>query len=329
MEDNNIMVSICCITYNQEKFIRQALDGFLMQKTNFKYEIIIHDDASTDNTANIIREYEKKYPDIIKPIYQTENQYSKGKKPTLITYKAAQGKYIALCEGDDYWIDENKLQLQVDYMEKNKECSFCFHDALILNIKNNKKEKWKWYNKKYLKKDGNYNAGELDLLGFIPTASYMYRKKYIENMPEWFKKCIVGDRPLKLIVSSYGYAHYINRAMSVYRIGIGNSAMDQIGKNNEERKKAIEYWKKIEWIIDQFDAFSDYKYSKELNIAKDEVQKNILIAKEDFKEIIKVKEYREFLNRKQLIKIFLKAYFPKKYEKLKHIKLKIKKKERM
>ena len=120
MEDNNIMVSICCITYNQEKFIRQALDGFLMQKTNFKYEIIIHDDASTDNTANIILEYEKKYPDIIKPIYQTENQYSKGKKPTLITYKAAQGKYIALCEGDDYWIDENKLQLQVDYMEKNK-----------------------------------------------------------------------------------------------------------------------------------------------------------------------------------------------------------------
>ena len=130
MEDNKIMVSVCCITYNQAEYIKYALDSFLIQKTNFKYEVIIHDDASTDGTAEIIKEYADKYPEIIKPIFQTENQYSKGVKRILnFTFKEAKGKYIALCEGDDYWINENKLQLQVEYMEKNPNCTLLFHNA--------------------------------------------------------------------------------------------------------------------------------------------------------------------------------------------------------
>lgn len=100
---DKLMVSICCITYNHEKYISEALESFLMQKTSFKYEILIHDDASTDNTAKIIREYEKKFPEIIKPIYQIENQYSKGNKINLVyNFPRAKGKYIAICEGDDY-----------------------------------------------------------------------------------------------------------------------------------------------------------------------------------------------------------------------------------
>lgn len=124
------LVSICCITYNHENYIRDAIEGFLMQETDFPFEIIIHDDASTDATADIIREYERKYPDIIKPIYQTENQYSKGEKVTLFTLKAARGKYIALCEGDDYWIDPLKLQKQINEMEKRPECYISFHPAI-------------------------------------------------------------------------------------------------------------------------------------------------------------------------------------------------------
>ncbi|HHX61228.1 MAG TPA: glycosyltransferase [Epulopiscium sp.] len=106
MTDKTPLVSICCLAYNHEKFIRQALDGFIMQESNFPIEVLIHDDASTDDTANIIREYEKKYPEIIKPIYQTENQYSKG-VGISVTYNfpRAKGKYIAMCEGDDYWTD--------------------------------------------------------------------------------------------------------------------------------------------------------------------------------------------------------------------------------
>ena len=106
-------VSIICITYNQEKYVRQALDGFVMQKTNFPFEVIIHDDASTDKTADIIREYQAKYPDIIKPIFQTVNQFSQGKDPIIyFILDKIQGQYVTINEGDDYWTDENKLQKQ-------------------------------------------------------------------------------------------------------------------------------------------------------------------------------------------------------------------------
>ena len=128
MDQNEIMVSICCLVYNHEKYLRQCLDGFVKQKTNFKFEALIHDDASTDNSQNIIREYEKKYPEIIKPIYQTENQYSKRAGVTWkIQFPRAKGKYIAMCEGDDFWTDEFKLQKQFDALEQNKDCVFCSH----------------------------------------------------------------------------------------------------------------------------------------------------------------------------------------------------------
>ena len=113
------IVSICCTTYNHEKYIANTLDGFLMQETSFDLEILIRDDCSTDNTAKIIHEYVKNHPSIIKPIYESENTYSKGIKPMPQLYKIAQGKYIALCEGDDYWTDPLKLQKQVDFLEQN------------------------------------------------------------------------------------------------------------------------------------------------------------------------------------------------------------------
>lgn len=123
-----IMVSISCLVYNHEKYLRQCLDGFVNQKTTFKFEVLIHDDASTDGSANIIREYEKNYPEIIKPIYQKENQYSKKIKISWkYQYPRAKGKYIALCEGDDYWTDPNKLQQQFDMMEKDNSISMCVH----------------------------------------------------------------------------------------------------------------------------------------------------------------------------------------------------------
>ena len=113
------LVSICCTAYNHELYITEAIESFLMQETDFPFEVLVHDDCSTDDTANIIREYEKKYPNIIKPIYQKENQYSKGVKITPIVIKKSVGKYIALCEGDDYWTDLFKLQKQVDFLEEN------------------------------------------------------------------------------------------------------------------------------------------------------------------------------------------------------------------
>ena len=126
------LVSICCTAFNHEKFIRNCLDGFLIQKTNFKVEILINDDCSTDSTASIIKEYELKYPTLFNVFYQKENQYSKGIKPwPNVLFPASQGKYIALCEGDDYWTDPLKLQKQVDFLEANLGYIICGHHRYI------------------------------------------------------------------------------------------------------------------------------------------------------------------------------------------------------
>lgn len=124
----DIAVSVYCLAYNHERYIRQALEGFVMQKTSFRYEVFVHDDASTDRTADVIREYAERYPDIIKPIYQTENQYSQG-IPIMKTHilPIMKGRYIASCEGDDYWTDDTKLQRQFDALEAHPECSLSTH----------------------------------------------------------------------------------------------------------------------------------------------------------------------------------------------------------
>lgn len=123
------LVSICCLSYNHAQFIGKCLDGFLMQKTDFPVEILVHDDASTDGTEAIVREYEVKYPDKIFPLYETENKYThgyKGKMDIAFNYSRARGKYIAYCEGDDYWTDPLKLQKQVDFLESHPDYSVCF-----------------------------------------------------------------------------------------------------------------------------------------------------------------------------------------------------------
>ncbi len=124
------LVSIRCLVYNHEPFLRQCLDGFVMQQTTFPFEAIIHDDASTDGSADIIREYAEKYPDIIKPIYETENQFSKQDGSIRRILNAAMhpaSKYIAMCEGDDYWTDPHKLQLQVDFLESHPDYYMTCH----------------------------------------------------------------------------------------------------------------------------------------------------------------------------------------------------------
>lgn len=126
-----IAVSVCCLTHNHETLIRDAMDGFVMQKTDFPFEIVVHDDASTDSTPTIIREYQKRYSDIINLVFQTENIFYKNYEyPTWFALSACRGKYIAWCDGDDYWTDPLKLQKQYDFMEVNPQCSLCFHEYL-------------------------------------------------------------------------------------------------------------------------------------------------------------------------------------------------------
>jgi glycosyltransferase involved in cell wall biosynthesis len=244
---NNILVSIICITYNHEQYINACINGFLTQKTDFQIEILIHDDASTDKTANIIREYEAKYIDIIKPIYQTENQYSKGINPGFeFLFPRAQGKYIAICEGDDYWTDPLKLQKQVDFLEANPEYSFCFHNAIIFYEDKGTSD---IFDKQLQTKE--YNTNDLLLKKwFIPTASLVIRKdKLPQPYPEWYFKIYNGDFGLELLLSTKGNFFCINETMSVYR-------KNAIGSLSLIGLKGIDYWYKFLFLLQNFKQYN-------------------------------------------------------------------------
>ena len=123
------LVSICCITYNHQRFIAQAIEGFLMQETTFPVEILINDDASTDDTASIVRDYQARFPGLIRSFIWVENQYSKGEISLHKLFLAASGEFLAICEGDDYWISKHKIQKQIEFLEKHDDVGLCIHDA--------------------------------------------------------------------------------------------------------------------------------------------------------------------------------------------------------
>ncbi len=227
MQENNnsqpLMVSIKCITYNHEPYIRQCLEGFVMQKTNFRFEAVVHDDASTDGTADIIREYAEKYPDIIKPIYETENQYSK-KDGSLgrIMDAACTGKYIAMCEGDDYWTDPSKLQKQVDILESNPEVGLVRTNCDMLYQRTQKIKKAVMSNEYYSSikntyQDQIYNAK------WVATCTWVYRnnidiERVILDYKLDRKKYFLGDLFLLLCVLKSSTVAYLNQTTSVYRV---------------------------------------------------------------------------------------------------------------
>lgn len=240
-ETNAPLVSIRCITYNHEKYIRDTLEGFVMQKTNFKFEAIVHDDASTDNTAAIIQEYAEKYPDIIKPIFETENQYSKHDGSLQKIMNDAihpNAKYIAYCEGDDYWTDPNKLQMQVDLMERNPKCSLCYHACknLFEGISTS-----------------SFHFGESvkdsyqlpDMLNYhFQTATIMIKKEVL--FCDLYNKalstgCASGDVMLFMTAASIGNLIGINKQMSVYR-------RHQNGISNTIKSKNFLYNNYVSWI---------------------------------------------------------------------------------
>lgn len=210
------LVSVVCESYNHEPFIRRCLEGFLIQQTDFPFEVLVHDDASTDGSQAIIREFEARCPNIVKPIYQVENQYSKGVSIWAnIQFPRAKGKYIALCEGDDYWTDPLKLQKQVAFMEAHPECSMCFHNAIT------HWEDGREPDKPFAKIEDRYYSGrELVSSWLSPTASFLIRSDlccnyadYILNLPQLG----VGDMPLLVFFAKYGEIYGSSEIMCVYR----------------------------------------------------------------------------------------------------------------
>lgn len=212
------LLSVCLITYNHEKYIKEAIDGVLMQKVNFAWELIIADDFSTDGTREILFEYKKKYPDFIKLILQEKNVGPAKNWMDLITYPKSD--YIAYFEGDDYWTDSNKLQKQVDFMEANIKYSFCFHNAERFNCKTGLTNPFNLN-----LKTGAYTTKDLLFKNWIvPSASLLYRNNCLPNpLPEWFYITNNGDLALELVLSIKGNLYYFDEKWSVYRLYAINS----------------------------------------------------------------------------------------------------------
>ena len=230
------MVSVLMLAYNHAPYIRQALDGVIMQRVNFTYEILIHDDASNDGTADIIREYEMRYPKIIKPIYQNENQYSKGASIVKFNRERAFGKYVALCECDDCWTDANKLQIQVDFLENHPEYVATTHKFRYMDS-----------NGKLMNEDIKvlsilYESPVFTLKdaasGALPghTATVVHRNiflNYDQSTKELFYNCpLSGDRKLSFCLVAGGDIYCIDRYMSNYRCNLSGDSWSS--KNYQE-----------------------------------------------------------------------------------------------
>lgn len=218
--DNLIVVSINCVTYNHEAYVEQALNGMLMQKTDFRYEILIHDDASTDKTQEIIKDYVKRYPDIIKPIFQTENKYSKGVPISFIyNFTRAKGKYIALCEGDDYWTDPFKLQKQVDFLERHHEYIGTAHNVDTVNEHNEPITEKVFFKNMPEHVFSKRDALKFNLIG--QTASLVFRNIFADMEPKiqdlFLNVKVNGDQKLSLILPYFGDVYYFKNVMSNYR----------------------------------------------------------------------------------------------------------------
>ena len=232
-KEEPILVAIHCLVYNHEPYLRDCFEGFVMQKTNFRFVAIVHEDASTDNSAAIIREYEAKYPDIFRPIYETENQWSKpdGSLGRIMSaaIDATGAKYIAMCEGDDYWTDPYKLQKQVDFLESHPDFSMCFHAAKIKNETTT--------NKKITCEDiqnKEYFTNDIFPGWVVPTASVLYRREMVEKYPplkhlEWMK---YGDIVLFLQCTHIGRVWGMSEQMSVYRMTDNGAVINQKKEQN-------------------------------------------------------------------------------------------------
>lgn len=255
-------VIIHCLVYNHEPYLRDCLEGFVMQKTNFPFRAVVHDDCSTDASSTIIREYAEKYPDIIEPIYETENQWRKGTLTAIMdTATMGRSDYIAYCEGDDYWIDPYKLQKQVDYMDAHPECTMVCSDARIEAPKGILTEE-------DLKTMGWYHYNESRIMAvedvitkggwFIHTCTIMHKANLKEHYPIECSRCCVADYPLQIFASLNGSIYYMHEKMAVYRyMSVGSWSSKRMRQKDE---REIRVMKRNVEMLEALNQYSHLKY---------------------------------------------------------------------
>lgn len=311
MEEKKILVTIICTAYNHEKYIRSALEGFVMQKTDFAFEALVHDDASTDATAVIIREYAEKYPDIIKPIIQTENQHSKKVLVTNdIILPMAKGKYLAFCEGDDFWTDANKLQLQIDFMEKNPEYVACAHNTTFHYCNEDKADEM------MVLRDDEHDIEFEDVIwgmrNAYQTSALVVRKENFFNMPDFYftaSKYGFGDFPRAIWYTLIGKVRFFPQNMSTYRFMSSSGSWSATNNNHE---KFIHQRKGIIAMLEDVKKYVSPQRVELLDKAITEQEFYILELSGKYSQMKKGKYLSLWkgLSKGYRLKIFIKATFP-------------------
>lgn len=277
------LVSIYVASYNHENFIERCINGILNQKVNFIYEVIIHDDYSTDNTLKILRKYEKKYPNIFKNIYQKQNKFLENRSVHLSNQvNNCKGKFIALCDGDDYWTDLNKLQKQVDFLQKKLDYNACVHNTDLLKNGKIKKKEWRWDSTRT-----SFTAVDYIYSLFFHTSSIVFRAKEIKKI-SFDKDILQGDIYLFLSVINDKKVFFINQSMSVYRIHDGG-----ITNSPKNRSNVLKY-KSLLLIFKKFNSLSNYKFKNIIWLKKQTI--NSLLFLDD-----QAKEKKPFLRLKYYI----------------------------
>ncbi|MDO8945056.1 MAG: glycosyltransferase, partial [Desulfobacterales bacterium] len=239
------VVSICCLTYNQAGLIRDALDSFLMQRTDFAFEVVIHDDASTDGTAEILKEYAERFPGIVRPLFEEENQFSKtGVYPILPCYRAARGRYIAECDGDDYWTDPRKLQKQVEFLEKNPAFVMCHHDYLIEEAGKRRKPH----------ADPPRDFSTVEMVGYQTTGhgigfcTRMFRNCWSAQRAADIE-AMAGDYPMVVYLGTIGKCKYIpGISPSIYRRLNGTNSWCSLPPQEIEARTRAMHRRIYEWF---------------------------------------------------------------------------------
>ena len=257
MQDE-IIVSVICLCYNHENYIRDALNGFVMQKTNFKFEVFVHDDASTDGSAAIIMEYAEKYPELIIPIIQKENQYSKGLKISrTFVFPRVHGKYIATCEGDDYWTSPDKLQKQVDFLETHPDYSACAHNARFYNVQTGESYPGYGLEDRDLSMDDIVSQGG----AFYQTATLMYRSVYMLSETPPFLGALVtcGDYSRDIFLRLKGKIYYSAEQMTLYRAYVPGSWTERTRKDKQFEIKQNE---RVINMLKMANDYSEHKYDE-------------------------------------------------------------------
>lgn len=270
MNKSKVEVSVFCIVFNHAKYLRNCLDSLVNQVTTFEYEILVHDDCSTDGSIEILQEYERNYPNII-VLYENENQYSKGVKVTAeLIYPRAKGKYIALCEGDDFWIDVNKLQKQYDFMESHNNCSLCTHNTIKKDL--SKKNKDSLFNE--WKETHKLTQEDVFLHWKIHTTSFFFRHDaYV------YENCLpviwAGDYTRLLYAFSKGDVFALPDVMSVYNF---NNEAGQLFKLQKAQIRIQKYLERIRFL-NSYNEYTQYKYNRIVNRVISRDMRQVLISK--------------------------------------------------